>query len=277
LSILDVIQIPEKEISRLNSRLKGSNLESLVIEDSKASIAALLKEDNFTPSRVDIVFGVPFIKIIQHVQKYNFDLIVTTAEGGSGIKDKLFGTTSLHLLRKCPCPVWILKPRPCLGYRNILVAVDPVDQDDTKQDLNRKIMELATSMAEIEKAELHVVHTWEMEGESLLINRGLITRQEMDNVVREEETLHQKATEELVAQHPATNISRKTCVLRGKPGDAIPAYIEENNIDLVVMGTVSRQGIAGLLIGNTAEQVLQKVNASVLTVKPKGFVTPVQS
>ena len=47
-------------------------------------------------------------------------------------------------------------------------------------------------------------------------------------------------------------------------------------IDLVVMGTVARAGIAGMLIGNTAERVLRKLPCSVLTVKPDGFVSPVR-
>jgi nucleotide-binding universal stress UspA family protein len=46
-------------------------------------------------------------------------------------------------------------------------------------------------------------------------------------------------------------------------------------IDLLVMGTVCRTGIAGFLIGNTAEEVLNQVDCSVLTVKPEGFETPV--
>ncbi len=42
------------------------------------------------------------------------------------------------------------------------------------------------------------------------------------------------------------------------------------------MGTVSRTGVAGLLIGNTAERILRQVDCSVLTVKPDGFITPVR-
>lgn len=41
------------------------------------------------------------------------------------------------------------------------------------------------------------------------------------------------------------------------------------------MGTVSRTGLPGIFIGNTAETVLQQVDSAVLTVKPPGFVTPV--
>jgi universal stress protein E len=43
----------------------------------------------------------------------------------------------------------------------------------------------------------------------------------------------------------------------------------------LVMGTMSRGGIPGLLIGNTAEKVLYRANCSVLTLKPDGFKSPV--
>ena len=51
--------------------------------------------------------------------------------------------------------------------------------------------------------------------------------------------------------------------------------VVDKDIDLLVMGTVCRTGIAGFLIGNTAEEVLNQVGCSVLTLKPEGFVTPV--
>ena len=45
---------------------------------------------------------------------------------------------------------------------------------------------------------------------------------------------------------------------------------------LLVMGTLCRTGIPGFFIGNTAETILNQVDCSVLTVKPKGFVSPVK-
>jgi len=41
------------------------------------------------------------------------------------------------------------------------------------------------------------------------------------------------------------------------------------------MGTVGRTGIQGFFIGNTAEEILNQVECSVLAVKPPGFQTPV--
>ncbi len=61
-------------------------------------------------------------------------------------------------------------------------------------------------------------------------------------------------------------------------GDAsyvVPEKATELGADLVVMGTLARTGIAGLLMGNTAESILMQLDCSVLTVKPPGFVSPI--
>lgn len=64
-------------------------------------------------------------------------------------------------------------------------------------------------------------------------------------------------------------------LIEGDPVERIPELVMEQGIDLLVMGTVCRTGIAGFLIGNTAEEVLNRIDCSVLTVKPEGFITPV--
>lgn len=275
LSLMEVMEASDGEISRLNARFKDRDLRQLLIEDRKAGIDTLLQETDSTLSRLDVEFGVPFIKIIQHVHRYSFDLVIITAEGTGGLKQKLFGTTSMHLMRKCPCPVWVLKPSEHIRYRKILAAVDPVDTDNVAENLNRKIMELAVSMAGIEEAGLHAVHVWDVVGESLLRGRGGMSQEHVSAMIAEEKEEHRRALEALLKQHPAEGVRIKSHLLRGDPGKIIPDFASKNGIDLLVMGTVSRHGIAGLLIGNTAEQVIQRVDASVLTVKPLGFVSPV--
>lgn len=277
LSLLEVIEVPESEVSRLSSRLKGRDLAGLYIEDRKAEIEALLAGKNLPLLRVDVVFGIPFITVIRHVHRYAFDLVIMTAEGEGGLKQKLFGTTSLNLIRKCPCPLWVLKPsREAAGQGRILAAVDPADPGDARAGLNRKIMELAASLAAMGGGELHVVHVWEFFGESLLLKRAVVSAGELDAMVEQEKESHRQALDSLALQYPAPGIRRELHLLRGVPGEVIPGFAEDHGVDLIVMGTVSRQGLAGFLIGNTAEQVIQKVDCSVLTIKPDGFVSPVQ-
>ena len=64
-------------------------------------------------------------------------------------------------------------------------------------------------------------------------------------------------------------------LVEGEPERAVSHFLDRNGVDLVVMGTVARTGIANLVMGNTAERVLQRLRGSVLAVKPPGFTSPV--
>ena len=54
--------------------------------------------------------------------------------------------------------------------------------------------------------------------------------------------------------------------------DELPVW----NSEEIMMGTVGRTGIPGFIMGNTAETVLNRIDCSVLAIKPEGFVTPVR-
>jgi universal stress protein E len=58
--------------------------------------------------------------------------------------------------------------------------------------------------------------------------------------------------------------------------ETILRFIEEYQIDLLVVGSVGRGGVPGITIGNTAERLLPEISCSVLAVKPPDFVCPVQ-
>ena len=70
-------------------------------------------------------------------------------------------------------------------------------------------------------------------------------------------------------------LNPQTHLLRGSPRKEVPEFANKINADLVVMGTVARTGISGVFMGNTAETILNKLNCSILAIKPPGFKTPV--
>jgi len=47
----------------------------------------------------------------------------------------------------------------------------------------------------------------------------------------------------------------------------------KKSIDLLIMGTVGRVGLMRYIVGNTAEDVFDTVNFSMLVIKPKDFVS----
>jgi nucleotide-binding universal stress UspA family protein len=242
------------------------NLEQFVATIQHAGIQAKSKT----------VYGIPFITIIQEVLQNQHDLVMITADGRGDFKKILFGNTTMHLMRKCPCPVLVIKPDHPRQFRRILAAVDLIQDDEDRASLNDKILELATSLTRFGKCELLIVHAWRMYGESIIRGQREFLAEDVNMLLQETKEVHRQWLIKLLKKHPMEDLESKVYLLNGDAGFLITELAKAKKIDLIVMGTVSRTGIAGFLIGNTAEKVLHQVNCSILTIKPEGFVTPIK-
>ena len=234
-----------------------------------------------------VLIGIPFLEIIRDILRNGHDLVIKEAESG-GLLDRVFGSDDMHLLRKCPCPVWLVKPQSAKTYQRILAAVDvddyyPPQELNTRHLLNLKILEMASSLALSESAKLHIVHAWEAIEEGAMRHAFVdLSEEKIAAYIEEERQQHQHnlnvVMNEVVnklGQNALKHIKPQTHLLKGHPRKNIPALAGEINADLIVMGTVARTGIAGFFMGNTAETILNRIDCSVLAVKPQGFQTPV--
>jgi universal stress protein E len=243
------------------------DLEQIVASIRQAGVQASSK----------VLYGSPFLEIIREVLRGGYDLVMIAAEGRTGLKEALFGSTTMHLMRQCPCPVWVMNPEQPKYYSHILAAVDPSPSGEERDALNIKILDLATSLAHREQCELLILHTWSYNLEShVRSGRVSVPQSKLDEWVRGVRDAHRRSLGELLQLYDLENQKHQVYMLKGEAGNLIPALAAAKEIELIVMGTVGRTGIAGLLIGNTAEKVLRQVDCSVLTVKPEGFITPVK-
>ncbi len=223
---------------------------------------------------VEILFGKPFVEIIREVLRNGHQLVMKTVHQPGLLQ--LADSTAMELLRNCPCPVELVRPGRARRRRRVLACVDPVPGDAGREQVNAKIMHLANSFAIWEKADLHVVYAWNAFGEGPLSGHTGLRRQELDRYIAEQKTLHRDRMQDFLGGLDVELSRRSIHVVKGDPAVAIPRIVKQKVIDLVVMGTVARSGISGLLIGNTAEKVVNKLDASLVTVKPDGFVSPVK-
>ncbi len=227
-------------------------------------------------AKTKLLFGEPFLEIIRETVQGGHDLVIKTAHGEGGWSERLFGSVALHLMRKCPVPVWVMKPTRRRKYFRILAAVDPQPDNPNKQSVNRRILDWAATLAETPTSRVHILTAWNVYGETILTrSRGRISRERLRNVTETAKAHHERNLEELLKGSPLDGMEPRVHLRRGEPADVIVEAASKTPADLLIMGTVSRAGIAGLFIGNTAESVLQRVDCSVLTVKPEGFRTPV--
>lgn len=239
----------------------------------------------------EVLVGRPHIEIIREVLRNGYDLVIKPI-GPSGFIDRLLGRLDMRLLRHCPCPVWLSKGEDYRDFDNILAAVDAQnmvyghcapEEQKAGDILNRQILELSYSLCAESDATLHLGHVWHPPFLSVNSHgRAYIQKKEInayvDTVKRDHANWMRRLTRRAAkwaGKDVAQSVQLRTHLRQGLAGEEIPKLISELRSDLVVMGTVARTGISGLVIGNTAEEILDHVNCSVLAVKPEGFVSTV--
>lgn len=261
-----------------------AELTSALVSETEKQLDALIApyRDQVSVDR-RVLVGRRFLEIIKSVQQHEHDLVIKTAEN-PGYLDRLFGSDDMHLLRKCPCPVWLMQPNETSNYQRILAAVDFefADYDEQEQSLNRTILELASSLALSDFAELHLVHIWDAPEAAFVHTWGEKSDRAETNMLASERMQKQnrmntltRDLREWIGSEAFEYLSPRVHLARGDAKQEIPIIARSLQADLVVMGTLARSGIPGLFIGNTAEEVLEQLHCSVLAVKPAGFVSPV--
>lgn len=269
---------PQLESAEIETKAgKRVDLQTLLEQDLKTDLdeasEPLVKEGVRIRTRV-VAASHPFVEVIRQVVGEKHDLVIMLADGVGGVREQLFGTLSMHLMRKCPCPVWVMKPSRRTRLRNVFAAVDPDPENSVRDQLNVEILDRATTIAQNHSAKLHIVHGWSTIGDQVTRSRRWMSKSEIRLHVEKVADAHRSRLNQLLDAH--TGNSPIVHMLQGRPGEVIPEAISQHHGDLLVMGTVCRTGIPGFFIGNTAETILSQVDCSVLTVKPKDFSTPVR-
>jgi len=252
-------------------------LEQLVITSriqDLEEMAAELRERGLEVRTV-VATGSPFFELIGRVVREDYDLVVKTAQGLENRLGGLLGTTALHLMRKCPVPVWVVKPTTSEPLGRVLAAVDPKPDLPGEDALSIRVLELAASLAESRGSKLHIMHAWWLYSESMLRSRRInLPPAEVDGLLREARGAAEASLDEVVGRVDLSRVPHEIHLVKGQPYEVISGFASQS--DITVMGTISRTGIDGLLIGNTAERILRRVDSSVLAVKPDGFRTPLR-
>jgi len=288
LTVVDVVDKIPPNTKLIDCVLSPEELQENIVTGHRKRLEELVAPwSRNIKIKSKVLIGISFLEIIHEVLRNGHDLVFKMAESG-GVLNRVFGSDDMHLLRKCPCPVWLLKAKSPKAYQRILAAVDvddnyPSEELNTRHLLNVQILEMASSLSLSESVELHIVHAWEAIGESFM-SGGFMARPE-EEVVTYVEEVKQRHSHNLnvlmseiidkLGRDALEYLKPKIHLLKGYPRKNVPEFAGEIKADLVVMGTVARTGLSGFFMGNTAENILNQLDCSVLAVKPPGFVTPV--
>lgn len=225
-----------------------------------------------------------YLDVIEKIKLLNIDLVIKPSEN-EGLLSKLFGSNDMGFLRQCPCPVWLVNAEDKAHSNIVIAAVDvstnhPDKEIEIRHQLNMAVVKSAVSLAQAKGASVHLVSVWAAKYEHTLRHSAFLSKSQADveSYISDAKALHERNfsllmadIEQAIEQKLLTSVNLQQVSIKGNPREALPNYAKEVNADLVVMGTVARVGIPGLLIGNTAENILYRLNQSVLALKPYGF------
>ena len=228
-----------------------------------------------------VLSGRVFLATIRQLVKGKHDALIYVryhGKAGGGLS-----STEMHLARKCPGPVLFFDAQKVDALNNIVVAVDrDIYGRNNASALAQDLVKTATRMADLQGSDLHIVHAWEPFGVDLLGDpRHGFENQDIENYCAEQRASHDIWLKELTAQSAepvtANDITTTLHLRQGAPEEVVLDVCEKVNADLLIVGTVGITDIPGVLIGNTAETILGNAPCSMLTLKPRGFKSPVEN
>lgn len=219
--------------------------------------------------------GIWFIEAIQEGLRTKSNLTIISEPT---THQAFFASNAMHLIRKSAAPIWLIRKNILSGYKKILVTVDIDMNDKVKKDVNAKVMMLAKQLKDASSTpvELIVVHCWSLANEKYLREiASNITASQIDEMSNREKIFHEEWFDAFCKKHPET--INDAYFMKGEAEEIIPEFVNNEKIDILTMGTVNNIIASGFYISSRSETILNAIpNCSVLTVKPTGFVSPVQ-
>jgi universal stress protein E len=209
--------------------------------------------------------------LIRHAQRMRADLIVVERHAERHVAPWVLRYTDWELLRRSPVPVLLVKKPRKYAFPKILAAVDPSHAFAKTARLDGSILGVAASISSALRGKLHAVHAYAPDIIGMT-PAELNTPDASARIVRRAEDLASSRLDGVLRGRYARQVGPRQRHLVGQhPMDAIPDVVRKIGCDLVVMGTLSRSGLKRMLIGNTAEQLVDELPCDLLIVKPPGF------
>ena len=207
----------------------------------------------------DVVRGEPYREIVDYAEKHGLDLVVMPTHGRRGLERFLLGSTSERVVRRADVPVLTMRPDDDVTishpYQNVLVPTDG-------SNCANQALAIGVDVADAEDATLHLLSV------IALTALGADARPDI-RMEMLEESAHELLDEAAAFADDAGVEPASTTVEYGPSiHKAILTYIDEHDIDLVVVGTHGRTGFDRYVLGNVTEYLVRTSPIPVLTVQP---------
>ncbi len=266
LHLVDVV----KDVSftvRLLSR-EYAHIHELLLKEKRELLQQLVDrcQAHGLEATGEVLEGVSSQQTLAVAARIGADLIVRANKGRSSRQTGNLGTSAQKLIQHLPCSMWLSNAEHEPDCKTIVAAVDASPNDSAHAKLNQRILEVATELVARERNKLLVCHVWSLYGAEMLRHR--MPAHEFEMLLEQNRAQHFEGFEKLLTDYGLHANGPSAKMLEGEPSSAIPEFCQSVQADLLICGTVARRGIPGLLLGNTAERIVNRVDSSVLAITP---------
>ncbi|MDN3651226.1 universal stress protein UspE [Thalassotalea ponticola] len=296
LAVVDPSEQQQKALDRACTLAKrsGANITALlVIYDFSYEMTTMLSADEREAMRTSVVndrtlwlselteqfdcqidvkviwHNRPFEAILAEVRDHQFDIVIKSTHEHPTLQSVIFTPTDWHLIRKCWVPLLLVKDHLWPENGRILAAINAGSEEQEHQSLNNKITDEALNLGKLIKADVHLVNSYPGTPVNIAIEVPEFDAAEYNETMRNHhlEVMKKHASQYHIDAH-------KLHIEEGLPEDVIESVAEKIDAELVILGTIGRTGLSAVLIGNTAEHVIDRLNCDLLALKPEGYHSP---
>ncbi len=199
--------------------------------------------------------------IIEKVAEVKPDLLLKSTHHHALMERSVVSNTDWRLIRKCNCPVMLVKPNAWKENGSIVAAIDPFHRKADQTDLDHILLSYTELTSKLFEQTPHVFHSF-FPFVSTMFPLGSEASDELDSMEKE----HWDKLKEVLKDH---DIARENVHLSA--GELVPhltKYLESADANLLVVGALSRNFIERAIVGNTAEKILEDCPCDLLILKP---------
>jgi universal stress protein E len=214
--------------------------------------------------------------ILAKAQEIDADLIVRAARKHSRLDRLFFAHTDWELIRRAPQLLWLVKKamEPLASGLQVLAAVDPSHPEEKKAGLDTKLVAVASALTSLFGGSAHVFHAYRpgaiVAPAAAASHHGAVPALQLSSELAGELEKHRRMELRRLSETAGIPEDRVHLVA-GSTRQALDELVEQLEIDVVVAGAVARGRLERVLIGSTAEAILDDVPCDVVVVKPDSF------
>ena len=255
----------EGELPPLSNSLLNDNLDALLEQ-----LAEPLRDDGLDVT-THLISGDPLYQAVNTWMRNSPADVVVKETHHHSFAERAFATnTDWHLIRTCPVPLLLTKPKSWASPPVLMAAVDPGHVHDVPAALDDRILDVAASMAKRLNAKLHAIHAYLPATIATAAVGGMPSMMGLSaEALAAEQELRYSQIKQLTDRYGI--VDGNLHVDAGKAAEYIPRMAAGWHADIVVMGAIARSGLKRALIGSTAAHVLETLPCDVLVVKPTDF------